>query len=481
MRLLDYLFALVALAGLVAASWWGVYQSPQNAANLQSRLQQETSSALKAAGMDWAVVKMDGQHAVLSGKAPSPDAVRDAALIVLSADGPGVLIFGGVTQVENAADSAPPVSPYVWRAEKTPEGAFMLSGHVPSKAIRKALLAEAALLSDGAKVEDRMQLASGAPAGNWQGMARLGLQQLDRLSSGDVSLHDRRLRVNGVSVDPDVRAKVQAEISNVAAPFKGEPMIRGASLWLARVSESGLLLKGNVSSESERREILTLARKHFKGDIADEMVIADQAYPGWMDGVRRGLPQFVRFKNGEMDFDPEGDGFYIMGEAGPSALAYLREDLAGLSSAYAANLAVDAYLPAPADAGPAPLARDACQGLVSSLLESGPITFAAGATTPGRDSGDALDRLAAGMHACAPSLEISIAGDGDAMNAARADVELGKARATFMADFLIAAGIDGGRLSAIGYGPGIAEQAIDSADAGEDIRQIEITVLERSE
>ena len=67
------------------------------------------------------------------------------------------------------------------------------------------------------------------------------------------------------------------------------------------------------------------------------------------------------------------------------------------------------------------------------------------------------------------------------MNAARADVELGKARATFMADFLIAAGIDGGRLSAIGYGPGIAEQAIDSADAGEDIRQIEITVLERSE
>lgn len=481
MRLLDYLFALVALAGLVAASWWGVYQSPQNAANLQAHLQQETSSALKAAGMDWAVVKMDGQHAVLSGKAPSPDAVRDAALIVLSADGPGGLIFGGVTQIENAADSAPPVSPYVWRAEKTPEGTFVLSGHVPSKAIRKALLAEAALLSDGANVEDRMQLATGAPAGNWQGMARLGLQQLDRLTSGDISLHDRRLRVNGVSVDPEVRAKVQAEISNVAAPFKGEPMIRGASLWLARVSESGLVLKGNVSSESERREILTLARKHFKGDVTDEMVITDQVYPGWMDGVRRGLPQFVRFQNGEMDFDPEGDGFYIMGEAGPSALAYLREDLAGRSGAYSANLVVDTYLPAPSGAGPAPLGRDACQGLVSNLLDASPITFATGATAPGRDSGDALDGLAAGIHACAPSLAFTLVGTGDAMNAARADVELGRARATFVADFLTAAGIDAGRLSAIGYGPGIAEQAIDSADAGADLRQIEITVLERSE
>ena len=128
MRLLEYLLALLALVGLVATSWWGVYQSPQNAANLQAHLQRETSAALKAAGMDWAIVEMDGQHAVLSGKAPSPEAVRDAALIVLSADGPGGLIFGGVTQVENAADSAPPVSPYVWRAEKTPEGKLILSG-----------------------------------------------------------------------------------------------------------------------------------------------------------------------------------------------------------------------------------------------------------------------------------------------------------------------------------------------------------------
>jgi len=479
MRLLDYLFALVALAGLVAASWWGVYQSPQNAANLQFRLQQETSSALKAAGMDWAVVNMDGQHAVLSGKAPSPDAVRDAALIVLSADGPGGLIFGGVTQVENAADSAPPVSPYVWRAEKTPEGAFVLSGHVPSKAIRKALLAEAALFSDGADVEDHMQLATGAPAGNWQGMARLGLQQLARLSSGEVSLHDRRLRVNGVSVDPEVRAKVKAEISNVAAPFKGEPMIRGASLWLARVSDSGLVLKGNVSSESERREILTLARKHFKGDITDEMVIADQAYPGWMQGVRRGLPQFVRLQNGEMDFDPDGAGFFVTGQASPSALAYLREDLASLSGAYSANVVVDTHVPS---ASPSPLARDACQELVSALPAASQVTFAAGGATLSRDMGEALDQLAAAIHSCEPALVFIIVGHGDAMNARRADVELGRARAAFIADFLgAAAGIDSGRLSAIGYGPDIAEQAIDSADAGADSRQIEITVLERSE
>ena len=106
MRLLDHLFALVSLAGLVAMGWWGVYQSPQNAANLQMELQQKTTAALKAAGYDWAMVTMDGQHAVLSGKAPSTDAVRDAALTILTADGPGGLIFGGVTQVaETGSDT----------------------------------------------------------------------------------------------------------------------------------------------------------------------------------------------------------------------------------------------------------------------------------------------------------------------------------------------------------------------------------------
>ena len=473
MRLLEYLFALVALAGLVTAGWWGVYQSPQNAANLQAHLQQETSAALQAAGMDWAVVQMDGQRAILSGKAPSPEAVRDAALTILNADGPGGLIFGGVTQVENAADSAPPVSPFAWRVEKTTDGKLILSGYVPSKAIRHVLLTEAAKLSDGAEIEDAMRLASGAPAGNWQGMARLALVQLDRLDSGEVNLVDTNLRVSGVSADAAVRAKVQAEIANVAAPFRSEPMIRGAASWLARVSASGLVLKGNISSETERREVLTLARKHYKGQIEDQMVVVDQAYPGWMEVIRRGLPQFVRFQQGELGFDPEGAGFVIVGEAPPSALAYLRDDLALVSGPHAVSIAADPRLPAT----PPNPTHDACQ----AHLETIQIRFATGSPVPDRASGDALDLLAAGLQSCNPSLAFSIAGKGESTNGARADQALGQARAEAVAAFLMAAGIDDDRLSAIGYGAEAAEQATDSRNAGLDGKYIAITVLERSE
>jgi outer membrane protein OmpA-like peptidoglycan-associated protein len=481
MRLLDHLFALVSLAGLVAAGWWGVYQSPQNAANLQMELQQKTSAALKAAGHDWAIVTMDGQRAILSGKAPTSDAVRDAALTILTADGPGGLIFGGVTQVQSVADDAPPVSPFVWHVEKTPEGALVLSGHVPSRAIRKALLAEAQAVASGAPVEDHMQLASGAPVGNWQGIARLGLQQLASLDAGDVTLEDTRLRVNGVATDKAVREAVTANITNIAAPFQGQPLVRGASLWLARVSDSGLLLKGNVSSESERREILTLARKHYQGNVVDEMAIADQVYGGWMEGVRRGLPAFVQFHSGEMDFDPDGAGFLFMGQAGPSTLAYLKEDVASLTGPYSADIMAVSRLPAPPEVAPAATPIETCQGLVDAAVATGDIRFAEGAAEPLRTSGPVLDVLAAAVAACDPALGFSINGRSAAANPNPADVALGRARAGALVAFLEATGVDAGRLSAIGYGPTTAEQAIDSADAGEDSRPIEITVLERSE
>ena len=481
MRLLDHLFALVSLAGLVAMGWWGVYQSPQNAANLQMELQQKTTAALKAAGHDWAIVTMDGQHAILSGKAPTTEAVRDAALTILTADGQGGLIFGGVTQVESVADDAPPVSPFVWHAEKTPEGALVLSGHVPSRTIRKALLAEAQAVSAGAPVEDRMQLASGAPVGNWQGIARLGLHQLASLDSGDVTLEDTRLRVNGVASDKAVREAVTTEVTNIAAPFQGQPLVRGASLWLARVSDDGLLLKGNVSSESERREILTLAKKHYQGKLVDEMVIADQVYGGWMEGVRRGLPQFVHFQSGEMDFDPDGAGFLILGQASPSTLAYLKQDVASLTAPYTAEIRAVSRLPAPPEVVPAATPVEACQGMVDAAVATGDISFAEGAAEPLRTSGPALDVLAASVAACDPALGFSINGRAEAENPKPADVALGRARADALVAFLEATGVDAGRLSAIGYGPTTAEQAIDSADAGTDSRPIEITVLERSE
>ena len=78
MKMLDYLLAPVALAGLVATGWWGLYQSPQRPANLAAQLEQDANAALARNGYDWAHVRMNGQRAVLKGAAPSEDAAMAA-------------------------------------------------------------------------------------------------------------------------------------------------------------------------------------------------------------------------------------------------------------------------------------------------------------------------------------------------------------------------------------------------------------------
>ncbi|KCZ88922.1 OmpA family protein [Hyphomonas johnsonii] len=484
MRLLDHLFALVALAGLILAGWWGVYQSPQNAVNLQSRLQQKTAAALTAAGMDWASVRLDGQTAILSGKAPSPDAVVDAANAVLTADGKGGLIFGGVTQVLSLADGAPPVSPYVWRATKQPDGVFILSGHVPSKAIRSALVAEAAIAADGAAVVDEMRLASGVPAGNWQGVARLGIRQLSRLDSGEVRLADTALRLRAVSTDEAVGARVASEISSIAAPFSGASLVRGETVWFARVGEDGLVLGGKVSSQSERGEILSIARAAYDGDVRDEMEVADQDYVGWMHGVRMALPHLARFRSGEMAFDPAGGGFSIDGLAGAAQLAYLQEDAANLSGPYTAKVFVEAIPVSVPEISGIDFTTDplgACETGFATVLGTNRIIFEDTTARFRRESAPALDKLAVVAGKCDPALMFELGGHTDNQTNRSAAIALSEARAQAVADYLVGTGIDAGRMSAIGYGPDVPVRGNETREGRAANRRIEFKVLERSE
>jgi OOP family OmpA-OmpF porin len=192
MKMLDYLLAPVALVGLVATGWWGLYQSPQRPANLAAQLEQDANAALARNGYDWAHVRMNGQRAVLTGAAPSEDAAMAAAETILHSAWTGGVVMGGVTVVEVAVDPGLPVSPFSWRAQKLADGRIILSGHVPSRMIASQIEAEATRLSGGQAPENRMEVAAGAPGGNWQGVARFGLALLSELDNGDVRLSTTR-------------------------------------------------------------------------------------------------------------------------------------------------------------------------------------------------------------------------------------------------------------------------------------------------
>lgn len=472
MRLLDYLMGGLALLTLPFLMWWGIYQSPQSAVNLQARLEARANAALAEGGADWASVRMDGQRAVITGAAPSHDAVTEAARLVRRSSGAGGLIFGGVTLVENRADAAPPVSPYVWRATKTPEGRIVLSGLVPSKAIQATLVEDARLVGRAA-VDNEMTLAAGAPAGNFQGVTRLALKQLAQMDEGEVTLTDHRLVLRGEVADPALRAEIARAVSGVAAPFRGEPLLAGDIRWRARLDGDVLTLSGTIAAEGERRQLLAVAEESFAGEIRDEMTAGAGMPEGWLAGALAGLPEFAEFRAGEMAFDAAGGVFIFDGEARPSTLYYLKDAMARGAGRWKTAIGAGMSGTVPEVSGNVlPMSASGagvdCQGELRAALAAGQIRFTQGGAVLARQSGPVLDEIAAILNRCDPSERFEV-------------VAAGNVQASELVDFLVSAGVPRARLAAISYSRPGGEAANQEADAETAAAQpVDIRVLERS-
>lgn len=485
MKIVDIVLLVASALGLAALIGFSVMKFPAKGQDFAAQLSGDVRAALDGAGHGDVRVEMDGQTARLSGPVASGEAALAIEDLVLAAAGPGGPVFGGVTTVESAFDEVAPVSPFVWRVTHTDNGKLILTGHVPDDASRDALSALADGLG-GVELDDRTALAAGAPEGDWRGAAALGLRAATELDSGAATLEDTTLRVAGVAVDNARRARLSAEVANLAAPFVGKPDIRGPSLWSARHLDGQLVLDGEVASEDERTEILEIAEANFTGSVVDDMGIAGEAaYGGWLDGVRLGLPHFASFRSGFMGFDPEGiGGFVFDGEASGSTLAFLREDMSRLEGPFTAEVGGQEVLVDVAEIADIDFsgdARAACEGAFAAVLETNTVVFASGNAQISRESGQTLDKLMAVANRCDGALAFELGGHTDSSGERAYNVFLSEARAQAVADYMTARGFDGERLSVVGYGPDnpIADNA--NAEGRAANRRLEFKVLERSE
>ncbi len=465
-RLLDYLLGLVSLPALPFILWWGLYQSPQSAAALETRLETAANTALQRAGIDWARAEMNGQKAILTGAAPSPDAVEEAARIVLRSSGPGGILLGGVAQVETRVKQAEPVRPYVWSATRTEAGGFVLAGHVPSKAVRETLMLEAQALARG-PVEDRMVTAPGAPGGNWQGVARFAITQAAELSAGSAVLSDLNLTVKGEAPDDAVRARLTAAVSGVAAPFRGAALIRGNPLWSATIRDSALILSGAVPSEAERRSLMAAARQAFEGDVVDEMTVAGSPAEGWTPGARAGLVHLAGFSSGTMTFDPAINGFTFEGSASPSTLFFLNEDMARSAGRWRYIIAAERVYVGAMGAS----SREACEAALNEALAADKLKFSRTGTAFDRSSAAVLDALAEAARRCGPGADLELVAASD---------EISEAQAAQVAEFLARSGAPRPSIAAFGYGPVEAGEGMDTEAARATVPPLKINVRERS-
>jgi outer membrane protein OmpA-like peptidoglycan-associated protein len=135
-----------------------------------------------------------------------------------------------------------------------------------------------------------------------------------------------------------------------------------------------------------------------------------------------------------------------------------------------AQTAITATLPQRKDA-----AAGACSEAVHAIAVTAPMLFARGSAALGRRNRTALDQLAKAAGSCA-AITLKVSGHADASGLPQRNVKLAEKRASAAVSYLVARGIDAGRLTAVGYGDSRPVAPNDSASNRAKNRRIEFEV-----
>ena len=153
-----------------------------------------------------------------------------------------------------AEDVKPPLAdPFIFAANLT-TNALKLTGSVPSEGARKEIRELARQLFTKPGLDDKLQLASGAPKG-WDNAVSAALRALSRLESGKVSLSGLAVTIEGMAPDEKTALYISSQLKrDLPALFSSSESIR----WKTAASESDVIeqiiprIKALAQTDSER-------------------------------------------------------------------------------------------------------------------------------------------------------------------------------------------------------------------------------------
>lgn len=318
------------------------------------------------------------------------------------------------SKVEIALD-VPPEPNLRWRATNAGEGEIVLEGQVPDKATEALLVTAVAENFSGARLVNRMTIASGRSE-KWRKVAVTALQLLAKLRRGEAVLDGRVLTLSGEASDASVAAAVKDQLSHTLAKgYTGQQTIEvrsEAMIWAAK--------------EAKRRATEDAAR-----------AVGKEQAQGVPDDAERGQAS-------EDDASPE---------AQEDARRKADEEASRRSAEGAAAWSAAAGQPQPQGEERQGRVDEAnrCEQHLRSAAAAGIIRFRFASARLDRTSTGTLDRLAEIAKGC-PAFRIEIIGHTDAIGPADGNQTLSEARAEVVVNYLADAGIEAARLTAIGYG-----------------------------
>jgi len=232
------------------------------------------------------------------------------------------------------ADILPPeVKPFVWSA--TSDAATLtIQGATPALGERTAIAGAAVAALPGKTIINQMQIARGAPAGDFVDYARYALAELGRLTRGRVVISDGAYSIEGEASSIEA---YETAINGANKLPTGLTLARADILapeirpyrWEASVDGSRLTLSGLAPNLSVRSDIARQAAQLFPGKpIVNQMGIARGAPDGdFAKTAASVLTQLARLSEGRASSTDAQVSISGTGQAGVSS-ATVRESLA---------------------------------------------------------------------------------------------------------------------------------------------------------
>lgn len=399
-------------------------------------------------------VRLDGLNMTVTGEAEDLNEYRTvkAALV------------GGLPKAIKLANNLvvpPSVSPHAWMA-RLEGGQVTLSGHAPDEAAASQLLALIRSTAPGLAIDNRMQPASGAPQA-WPGAAAAGLRALLSLNNGSAELKDATLTLSGVATDgADLQAVRAALRADLPDPFKFTDHIKSPAPLVVPPAPAPLPLPAEFLSPPPAAETPPVVALSVPPPPPPPPLPPELTAPTGTE------------KLATVEASPGQAAAPAPAVAGPSEVPVPlatppAPTVRQATSAIATQALPTAALPAPAPgletlkAVPAPpaivppvdvtaIARSsACQEQLKKVASIGPVHFRVGSAELDNASRALLDGVASTVRAC-PEMHIEVAGHASSEGGGERNQRLSTERARSVLAYLIKAGIEEGRLEAVGYG-----------------------------
>ncbi|MDJ0952222.1 MAG: OmpA family protein [Acidimicrobiia bacterium] len=451
-----FLLLAVWIAVILVTLVWGI-------GNAEAKLQDATRAALQDGGYGIAV-DVSGRDATLYGTVSSE---VEAEEIVMMIDGiPGVRNVNSELVVIQPVEPAP-VAPQV--SMRLIGDAVTLLGRVPDEEIVTDLVVAAEEQFGIDRVVNGLSVAENVANLPWLGRVKDVFVHLGDLRSGGFVAEEEGFTVNGEVISETVRTEIEQELRLIfgeALPITSNLTIAVLPAPTFSASGSGgvVTLQGRFPNQETVDQIADAARRLHPGTtIINSMAIREVAGSTWLQSIDGLLDVVTRLDPWTIDV-AEGQvtitGLGVDTESA-EAIGVLTEEVV------AGQLSVVTDV----EANPAAVALQLTQ-----LLEGFDI-FASDEATITAEGAALLDEAILVLRDN-PSTRVVVEAHTDDQGAAQDNLALSQERAEAVVAYLVAGGIDSGRLTAIGYGEErpIADNVTDEGRAQN--RRIEFVIEE---